>query len=139
MAPVGVIFGGPSPEHDVSVLTGLQAARALARASTEVRALYWSKAAEWFEVRPDAEASAFLEGVPAGASPLRLECVPGGGFVQRGGRMSRERPVDLDVALVCCHGGPGEDGALQSALDLAGVRHAGPTAAGAALGMDKLA
>jgi D-alanine-D-alanine ligase len=39
----------------------------------------------------------------------------------------------------CCHGGPGEDGSLQGALDLAGVRYTGPTAAGAALGMDKLA
>ena len=29
MAEVAVIFGGPSPEHDVSVLTGLQAARGL--------------------------------------------------------------------------------------------------------------
>jgi D-alanine-D-alanine ligase len=43
------------------------------------------------------------------------------------------------VALVCCHGGPGEDGSLQAALDLAGIRHAGPSVAGAALGMDKLA
>jgi D-alanine-D-alanine ligase len=43
------------------------------------------------------------------------------------------------VALVCCHGGPGEDGTLQAALDLAGIRYTGPTVAGAALGMDKLA
>ena len=32
MTDVAVIFGGPSPEHDVSVLTGLQAARGLAGA-----------------------------------------------------------------------------------------------------------
>ena len=36
---VGVLFGGPSPEHDVSILTGLQAARELARAATSVTAL----------------------------------------------------------------------------------------------------
>ena len=47
----------------------------------------------------------------------------------------------LDIAAVvnCCHGGPGEDGSLQAALDLGGVRYTGPGAAGAALGMDKLA
>jgi D-alanine-D-alanine ligase len=40
---------------------------------------------------------------------------------------------------VATHGGPGEDGSLQGALDLADVRYSGPTVAGAALGMDKLA
>jgi len=39
----------------------------------------------------------------------------------------------------CCHGGPGEDGSLQAAFDLAGIRYTGPSASGAALGMDKLA
>ena len=39
----------------------------------------------------------------------------------------------------CCHGGPGEDGTLQGALDLVGVAYTGPGVAGAALGMDKLA
>jgi D-alanine-D-alanine ligase len=45
----------------------------------------------------------------------------------------------VSAAVICCHGGPGEDGTLQGALDLAGVVYTGPTAAGAALGMDKLA
>ncbi len=53
---VAVIFGGPSPEHDVSILTGLQACRGLARdgATAQVRALFWSKTGEWFEVDPGA-------------------------------------------------------------------------------------
>ena len=38
-----VIFGGPSPEHDISILTGLQAARALADAGRDPLAIYWSK------------------------------------------------------------------------------------------------
>ena len=47
--------------------------------------------------------------------------------------------LEFEAALVCCHGGPGEDGTLQAALDLAGVTYSGPSVAGAALGMDKLA
>ena len=43
------------------------------------------------------------------------------------------------MLLNCCHGGPGEDGSLQAAFDLAGLRYTGPSATGAALGMDKLA
>jgi D-alanine-D-alanine ligase len=138
VSEVAVIFGGPSPEHDVSVLTGLQAARALAGGGT-VHALYWAKTGDWYEVDPALEASAFLEGVPRGATPLRLALGAEGGFVGEGGRFGRARPLALDAAVVCCHGGPGEDGTLQAALDLAGVRYTGPSVAGAALGMDKLA
>jgi D-alanine-D-alanine ligase len=140
---VAVIFGGPSPEHDVSVLTGLQAARGLTSrhggGASSLRALFWSKTGDWYEVDPGLEADAFLEGVPRGAKKLQLVAGPDGGFAEPGGRLGRGRALELDAALVCCHGGPGEDGTLQAALDLAGIRHAGPTVAGAALGMDKLA
>jgi D-alanine-D-alanine ligase len=51
----------------------------------------------------------------------------------------KEDRLELDAVLICCHGGPGEDGTLQGALDLTGLPYSGPTAIGAALGMDKLA
>jgi D-alanine-D-alanine ligase len=137
---VAIIFGGPSPEHDVSVLTGLQVARELSSgANGGVRALYWSKTGEWHEVDPRLEASAFVDGVPRGSTALRLVTGPGGGFVPDGGRFARSKATDVEVAVVCCHGGPGEDGTLQAALDLAGIAYTGPTVSGAALGMDKLA
>jgi D-alanine-D-alanine ligase len=139
---VAVIFGGPSPEHDVSVLTGLQAARGLANdpaGPTTVRALFWSKTGDWYEVDPGLEAESFFEGVPRGATKLQFTAAPGGGFADTGGRLGRSKPVEFDAALICCHGGPGEDGTLQAALDLAGIPYSGPTVAGAALGMDKLA
>lgn len=137
MSRVAVVFGGPSPEHDVSILTGLLAARALTRAGRDAQAIYWSKTAEWFAVDADLEAEAFAEGVPRGARPLRLVVGRDGGFVSEG--LGRRRPLEVTAVVNCCHGGPGEDGALQGALDVAGVRYTGPTVAGAALGMDKLA
>ena len=139
-ARVAVVFGGPSPEHDVSILTGLQAARELAGERRPVEALYWSKTGEWWRVGATLEAADFVEGVPRGAEGLRL--VSGGegaGFVPAGGRLGRPRPLPLDVVVNCCHGGPGEDGTLQGALDLAGMAYTGPGVAAAALGMDKLA
>jgi D-alanine-D-alanine ligase len=74
-------------------------------------------------------------GRPRKAAPLRLIAGPGGGFFTQ----RRDRPIDVGVAVVCCHGAAGEDGSLQAALDLAGVAYTGPSAASAALGMDKLA
>jgi D-alanine-D-alanine ligase len=134
-----VLFGGPSPEHDISIILGLLATRALTEAGTEVDAIYWTKSAEFVQVDTGLEAEAFLEGVPRGARPLKFGA---GGFTpEGGGGFGRKKSEALDISAVlnCCHGGPGEDGTIQGALDLAGVRYTGPTVAGAALGMDKYA
>jgi D-alanine-D-alanine ligase len=139
---VAVVFGGPSPEHDVSILTGLQVARTLAGAGRDVFGLYWSKTGDWYRLPPTLEASDFLEGTPSGAEELRLSvggAGPGGGFTETAGRLGRSKPVSFDVAVNCCHGGPGEDGSLQGLFDLAGLAYTGPGVAAAALGMDKLA
>ena len=124
-----VIFGGVSPEHDVSIFTGLMTARTLGDATC----LYWSKAGDWYEVDGRLEGKDFADGVPRKSPQVQLVTGPGGGFLRKG------KPVDVSAAVVCCHGAPGEDGTLQAALDLAGVRYTGPDVAAAALGMDKLA
>lgn len=140
MSKIAVIFGGPSSEHDVSILTGLQAARELGATSHEVIALYWSKTGDWYRVEASLEGKDFLDGVPTSSELMQLVASPGGGFAPaKLGALRKPKPLPIDVAVVCCHGGPGEDGTLQSALDLAGVAYTGPTAKGAALGMDKLA
>jgi len=138
-AKIAVAFGGPSPEHDVSILTGLLTSHELARAGRAVSCLYWSKAGGWYLVEPTLEADAFVDGVPRGAEALRLTAGDGGGFTTGTGRLGRARSLAFDVVVNCCHGGPGEDGTLQAALDLAGIAYTGPNVAGAALGMDKLA
>ncbi len=139
MSQPAVLFGGPSPEHDVSVLTGLQAARALAHAGQSVTAIFWDTKGRLFDVDPALEAAAFIEGAPKNAREVRLVAGPAGGFVgAKGGLLGKERPLGISAVLNCCHGGPGEDGTLQAALDLAGVAYTGPTVAGAALAMDKL-
>ncbi|MHB8594905.1 MAG: D-alanine--D-alanine ligase family protein, partial [Acidimicrobiales bacterium] len=137
-ARIAVAFGGPSPEHDVSILTGLQTGRELAAAGRDVTGLYWSKTGDWYRVAPTLEASAFIDGVPRAAEQARLAAAGGGGFTTAG-RIGRSRAMAIDVVVNCCHGGPGEDGTLQGALDLAGIAYTGPDVAGASLGMDKLA
>jgi D-alanine-D-alanine ligase len=80
-----------------------------------------------------------VNGVPAKAERVELLARPGGGFAAEPGRFGKRRELDIAAVVNCCHGGPGEDGSLQAAFDLAGLRYTGPGAAGAALGMDKLA
>ncbi len=133
MSRPAVLFGGPSPEHDISILTGLQAARTLSGTGRDVDAIYWSKTGEWYLVDPNGEAADFADGVPGKARPMRFEAVPGAGF------FVKKKQLDPSCIVNCCHGGPGEDGTLQAALDLCGIRYTGPDPAGSLLGMDKFA
>jgi len=57
---IGVIFGGPSPEHDISILTGLQSVRILSK-KYEVSSIYWSKDNKWYLVDNLNESVDFLE------------------------------------------------------------------------------
>ena len=129
MSSQAVIFGGPSDEHDISILTGLQVTRAL----PSLTPIYWSKSGEWFEVDGGLEAADFVEGVPKKSKLISLVASPGQGFV------AKRKPLGIREVIVACHGGPGEDGTLQGLLDLAGIRYTGPGQAASALGMDKLA
>ena len=129
MSKPAVVFGGPSDEHDISILTGLQVARAV----EDIEVIYWSKAGDWFAVPPDLEASEFVDGVPRKARELTFVAAPGQGFVLK------RKPLEISAVLIACHGGPGEDGTLQGLLDLVGLRYTGPGQAASALGMDKLA
>jgi D-alanine-D-alanine ligase len=131
-----VLFGGPTPEHDISILTGLLALHELERSDSNTVGIYWTKTGAFYRVPRAVEADAFLEGLPKGSSELALRLGEAGGFFA-GARVGKDRALDLDAVVLATHGGPGEDGTLQAALDLAGVNYTGPSVAGAALGMDK--
>ena len=47
MPAPAVLFGGPSPEHDVSIILGLLASRALHRSRHPVEAIDWAKSGDW--------------------------------------------------------------------------------------------
>ena len=138
MSYPAVCFCSPSPEHDISILTGLQAVRSLQRAGDKVAALYWAKSGAWYEVPVQTEADEFANGIPSSAVPIILATGTDGGFY-RETRRGKKTPLDISAVVNCCHGVPGEDGTLQALFDLAGLKYTGPSQWGAACGMDKLA
>lgn len=136
---VTVAFGGPSPEHDVSILTGLQCERVLSRAAVEVQCLYWDRGGRWHLVPPSTEARDYLDGAPPKSTrlELRLGTGSGDGFIRKSGL--RSSLLELGAVLTCFHGGAGEGGGAQALFEILGVPATGGTVAAAALGMDKLA
>jgi D-alanine-D-alanine ligase len=134
---LAIVFGGPSPEHDISILTGLLSERVLREAGQDIAPLYWTRTGEWVLCPPGAEAKDFLDGAPRGAT--RLEVSLGGGFQTPKKGLGGAKPVAIDIALNCCHGGAGENGGLNSVFDQLRIPITGGPSTIAALGMDKLA
>ncbi len=135
-----VVFGGTANEHDISILTGLQAERVLAGAGVTVQSVYWSRTGEWFLVPTGLEARDFLDGVPSGAKKLelRIGAKKGSGFYVEGG-LGGGKLLETGPVMNCFHGGAGESGGSQALFELLGVKATGGTVTAAALGMDKLA
>ena len=137
MGQLAIVFGGPSPEHDISILTGLLSERVLRDAGHDVAPLYWTRTGEWQLCPARAEAKDFLQGAPAGST--RVEAVLGQGFQLPKKGLGGAKPLTIDAALNCCHGGAGESGGLNGVFDQLGIPLTGGPATIAALGMDKLA
>jgi D-alanine-D-alanine ligase len=134
---ITVAFGGPSLEHDVSILTGLQAERYLRRSGATVQPLYWSRTGQWYLVPEATEARDYFDGAPAKSVEveLRLSKAPG---CYRPKALGAAK-VDLGVVVSCYHGGLGEGGGSQTIWEVLGVPATGGTTQAAALGLDKLA
>jgi D-alanine-D-alanine ligase len=135
---VGVVFGGPSVEHDVSIITAQQAMAVLSERHTVIP-LYVGKDGRWWTGEELREVSAFTQSPPRGGRPVQLRLgSPDAPFVEPStSRLRGDRALPIGVVLNAIHGTGGEDGALLGALELSGLPHAGRGVAAFAVGMDK--
>lgn len=127
---VGIVFGGRSVEHEVSVASATSILAALDPSRYEVSLLCVDTGGRWRLGAP----GALPEHAGAGEE-VSLPAVPGDGTLVSAGA---KRPVArLDVIVPIIHGTGGEDGSLQGFLELAGVPYVGSGVLGSALQMDK--
>ena len=129
---LAVIYGGPSPEHDISILTGLQAAKILS-SKYEVLNIYWSRDNRWFLVDNDLESKDFIENKNIFKKEITIKYDSNPGFY------IKKKKIEIDLIVNSCHGGPGEDGTLQSLLALLEIDFTGPSLTTSQLCMDKYA
>ena len=132
-----VVFGGPSPEHEISILTGLQAERVLLEGGDEVVALYAAPNGAWFQIPSRSEAKDFLTGAPSGSKELNFVLSGQPGIYPKKGL--GKKPLDIDAALLCFHGGLGEGGGAAAVFSFMDIPATGSTVFAGAVGMDKLA
>jgi D-alanine-D-alanine ligase len=161
---VGVLFGGRSGEHEVSLLSAASVLNAIDKTKYEVVPIGITKEGRWLA---SAESEKLLKGEQHAENPRHLragdpEATPGAAVLARGDSVlvppeptgerhslipfesnpaPQQRPahqaIDVDVIFPVLHGTFGEDGTIQGLLELAGIPYVGAGVLGSAAGMDK--
>ena len=123
---VGIIFGGRSGEHEVSIASAASIFQHLDRTRYVAIPIRIEKSGRWLlggSPQDALSAAAVLEtGVTGALQPVEPSAVVSG---------------DLDVVFPVLHGPYGEDGTVQGLLELANVPYVGAGVLGSAVGMDK--
>ena len=136
---VGIIFGGMSSEHEVSLQSAKNILDALDRERFEPVLVGIDKQGQWHLSQPET----FLINAD---DPARIALHPSGTAlpVRPGAKRAQLQPVDasaalgqIDVVLPIVHGPLGEDGALQGLLRMANLPFVGSPVLGSAAAMDK--
>src|ERR1700683_552041 len=130
---VGVLFGGRSGEHEVSLSSAASVIRALDPDKYEAVPIGITKDGRWLAGKPAQKmlpdvlkngARVMLSADPNIAALVPIDEKPGGA-------------LRVDVVFPVLHGTYGEDGTVQGLLDLAGLPYVGAGVLGSAVGMDK--
>jgi D-alanine-D-alanine ligase len=134
---VGIVFGGRSGEHEVSLVSATSIISALDRTKYEVLPIGITPEGRW--ISSTRALSLLKEKTGLDNEPERF-LVPEPNrqaLVAPDGRADSTLPVDVVLPIV--HGTYGEDGTLQGLLELADIPYVGAGVLGSALGMDKIA
>ena len=138
---VGVIFGGETVEHEVSIISALQAIKNLDESKYEIIPIYISKDRTWYtgHILLDIETFKDFNNVKKYAKKVTLYKKENSYLLQCTAGLFRKDITDIDVILPVVHGNNVEDGTLAGYLDTVGVPYVGSHVLGAALGQDKVA
>jgi len=152
---VGILFGGRSGEHEVSLLSAASILKAIDRRKFEVVPIGITKEGHWLAANdahemlagntsavvrrlragdPEATPGAKLlhEGIPTLFAPE-----PGAALTTVQAKEGLDGQSSLDVVFPVLHGTFGEDGTIQGLFELAGIAYVGSGVLGSSAGMDK--
>jgi D-alanine-D-alanine ligase len=133
LPPIAVLLGGPSAEHDVSVVSGSAVADALEDVGHPVERLLIDLDGGWWLLPAGSRGPA--DPPPAWDDPAAVGAAgpeTAGTAIER---LATAQPAP--VVFIALHGPFGEDGTVQALLEAAGLAYTGSAVAASALGMDK--
>lgn len=134
---LGLLFGGRSGEHEVSLTSAASVLKALDPEKYEVVPIGITREGRW---RVGSAADKLLPAVLENGKPVTASVDPTGPkFIPLNSALPAARPgePEVDVIFPLLHGTFGEDGTVQGLLELAGIPYVGAGVLGSAAGMDK--
>ncbi len=140
---IAVFFGGRSPEHDVSVVTGLQILGAIDPAKFDAFPVYVTTDGVWLtgDVLRKRENYMLHANTRAQTKEVTLDVTAGrtGRLIPKKTGLLGGKIIEFDAAVPSFHGLFGEDGNIQGLFELAGVAYAGMRTLASSVLMDKAA
>lgn len=128
---IAVLLGGTSAERDVSLVTGIEIAKALSRTGYRVQAIDCAFGDRIIDHR-SAKVADIIRAIPSDIDRKRRELEQN--ILDTVQYLLKEK---FDAAFIALHGGYGENGQLQALLELASVPYTGSGSLASALGMNK--
>lgn len=140
---VAVFFGGKSVEHEVSIISGIQACSALDGSKYQPLAVYISKDNLFYTGDHMSDIQSYKDMESCLQKAVRVLPVPQNGRVALmrypAKKLGNNTISIFDVAMPVVHGTNAEDGTLMGLLEMLGVPYTGCDVLSSALGMDKIA
>lgn len=140
MIKVGVIFGGESVEHEVSIITAVQAMNYFDTNKYEAVPIYISKDRLWYtgEALKDMATYKDLSLIPNFAKEITLTRKENKFILQKKNGLFKGACDTIDVAFPIVHGKGVEDGSISGYLETLGIPYVGASMLGASVGQDKV-
>ena len=137
---VGVIFGGESTEHEVSIITAIQAMNKMNEEKYEIIPIYIAKDREWYTggLLKDIDSYQDIELIKKYATNVVLIEKDNRFILQKKKGLFKKEVSEIDICFPIVHGTNVEDGVLQGYLQTIGVPYVGPNTYAAAVGQDKV-
>ncbi len=136
---VGVIFGGETVEHEVSIISAIQAMNKIDEEKYEIVPIYITKDREWYtgEMLRDIEVYQDFNLIKKYSSNVVLYYKNGSYVLQKKKGLFKSIVKEIDIAFPIVHGTNVEDGVLQGYLQTIGIPYVGPNVYAAVVGQDK--
>ncbi|MDU5081074.1 D-alanine--D-alanine ligase family protein [uncultured Tissierella sp.] len=142
MKKIGVIFGGLSVEHEVSVITGMQVMENIDKTKYEVIPIYVNKDGKWLTGNSLMDFKNYKDGNFKDAKEIILSPNHGDNNIyshpKTVGLFGKKILGEIDIAFPAFHGMNGEDGTVQGIFELMDIPYVGCGVLGSSVGMDKI-
>jgi D-alanine-D-alanine ligase len=136
---IGIIFGGETVEHEISIISAIQAMKAIDKDKYDIVPIYISKEKEWYtgKLLMNIENYQDLDNLKRYAKKVVLYN-KNGTFVLQSKTALRFIVDEIDIAFPIVHGVNAEDGTVQGYLELTGIPYVGGDIYAGVVGQDKV-